>query len=248
MVIGGQTVAQGGSAVTILGAGVVNIAPSGVVVSNPENGAVTTYALPPAPPPAPAPEHQSIGVVEGQTISGIAIGPSQAVAGGYTLSIGGAVATLVGNQVASLGTDGLRVEAQGGIVTTLAVPTKILPPPVSDEPQASPTGANVIVIPSDAVPVSPPSGEVLPAAAPSSGPPISIPTDAPTLNTIPESSTTEPADIGSIGPTATTTVTSTGLGGVIYNTFQGAGSRVTHSRFFGSILSLVFSVLYALNW
>ncbi|KAF4635416.1 hypothetical protein G7Y89_g2681 [Cudoniella acicularis] len=127
VVYGSQTASVGGPAITVSGQGVVSLSPSGLVVSNSVNGLVSTYAL---PSPTFA---QSIAVVGGQTISGLAIGSSVAIIAGQTVSIDGSVATISGNQVISLGPSGVVVQLPGGGVTTISVPT----------PTASPTSSPI---------------------------------------------------------------------------------------------------------
>jgi len=94
---------------------------AGLAVGNTVDAASLTYTLPGATT-SPANAEQSVAVYEGQTISGVAIASSVAVVGGQTLSVGGSVITLSGNQVASLGSSGIVVQAAGGAVTTILIP------------------------------------------------------------------------------------------------------------------------------
>jgi hypothetical protein len=195
---------------------VASLGSSGLVIQAP-SGVITTI-------PVPTAEAPTIAVVAGQTISGIApLGSSQAVVEGQTLTIGGAVATLSGAQVVSLGSSGFVVQAPGGFVTTLSVPT---PEPLSTIPTAG-------VLATSSTTASYASTSLSPV----------VPVPAPSL------STTMPAEIGNSGPTGLTTtpVTSTGLGGIIYTTFQGDGSRTAYFGFLSSMLGLVFGILYMLN-
>lgn len=239
IVIGSQTNSQGGPAITLSNADVVSVAPSGIIISNTDNGAVVTYTIPPAKMSVSSP--QSLGVIAGKTISGVAIGSSRVIAEGYTLSIGGAAATLSGNQVLRLGANGIIVQAPGGIETTLSVPT---PSPEtgthlqsSAADQLRPTGSSAVVDSSgDSAIVT---NSLLSMV--SGSPPIPKPSES-----LPVASITQ---TGSAVPTNSSSppVESTGLGGVIYNTFQGEESRASYFGFLGTVLSLVISVLYALN-
>lgn len=249
IVIGSQTITQGGSALTLADAGVISVAPSGVIVSNTENGVVISYTIPSAKTTVPSP--QTLGVVAGNIISGLAIDSSQAVAAGYTLSIGGAVATLSGNQVVSLGASGIVVQAPGGIETTLSVPIPssdkgtYSQSSVADQLRTTPTSPDAAVG-SSGDPQAFESSTIMVTASflsKSLGSPSS---PNPSSESLPASSFTQ---TGPALPTGSSIspVTSTGLGGVIYNTFQGNGSKASYFGFLGTMLGLVISLLYALN-
>lgn len=95
----------------------VSLAPIGIVVSNSDSGVINTIAMPAAYPT----QVINVGIVAGQTISAAAAGSSAVIVGGQKLSLGGPVVTLSGNQVASLGSSGIVIQAPSGIVTTLNV-------------------------------------------------------------------------------------------------------------------------------
>lgn len=286
--VGSHTISLGGPGVTVPGGNIVSLASSGVVVKNTGSGSVTTYALP--LPPAPVISQPSIGFIGGQTISGIAIGSSQAVVEGQTLTVGGSLVTLPGSQVASLGSSGLVIEAPSGIVTTIAVPTPVAVPlsgistkgasianesgaaptlvpsavPAGDNSEPNPSGASPSSILSDVPPVidipsktsnsetstsSSGSESTFSSAVQVHAPSSLATTPIDSGNVEPTGSTTTSINSGNSGPTGSTTspVTSTGLGGIIYTTFQGDGSRTNCFGSLGSMLGLVFGVLHVLN-
>lgn len=122
VVVGSQTVTLGGAAITVAGQVVQLQSSAGLVVQNSADGSFTTYAVPTAEA-SPVNAAKSLAIYEGQTISGVAIASSVAIVGGQTLTVAGSVVTLSGSQVASLGSSGLVVEAPGGKITTIPVPS-----------------------------------------------------------------------------------------------------------------------------
>ena len=115
----GQTITSGGDVVTLAGTNIVaSLGSSGLIVQS-AGGAVTTYSIPAA---VPVPTGSIIGTVAGYVITA-APGASSVAIGSQTLVLGGAPITLSGNQVLSLGTNGIVVQAPGGGVQTLPLPT-----------------------------------------------------------------------------------------------------------------------------
>ncbi|KAM3075651.1 hypothetical protein ACMFMG_007784 [Clarireedia jacksonii] len=120
--VNGQSLSIGAPAATISGGYVISLGSSGVVVQA-SGSTITTIAVAPE-----ATNLANVGIINGQTIS-IAAGSSSssktpiAVVAGHTLTAGGPVATLSGGEIASLGPSGVVVQAAGGAVTTIPVPT-----------------------------------------------------------------------------------------------------------------------------
>jgi hypothetical protein len=140
VVIGSQTIYANSAAITVSGQGVVSLAPSGLVVSNSINGVVSTYFLP-APITIPTAIITQIYTYAGQSISVAGVKPSEAVIGSRTLTVGGGVATLSGDQVVSLASSGsLVIQAPGGEVTTIPIQVSSSPSPVGGE-QSMTTGS-----------------------------------------------------------------------------------------------------------
>ncbi|PQE34065.1 hypothetical protein CJF32_00002895 [Rutstroemia sp. NJR-2017a WRK4] len=150
-VIGDQTITLGGPAATVSGgvnvaslgsSGVVIQAPSGTItipvplgssgiVVQASGSTITTIAVAPE-----VTNLANVGVINGQTVSIAAGSPSSpntpiAVVAGHTLTAGGPVATLSGGEIASLGSSGVVVQAAGGTITTIPVPTYNTQPPAS---------------------------------------------------------------------------------------------------------------------
>ncbi|KAG9247673.1 hypothetical protein BJ878DRAFT_491605 [Calycina marina] len=114
VVVNGQTFSVGDAEMT-LGSQVMSLSPTGLVVHSADSPAAT-YTIPLA---VPVPTGgQNLGVVDGQTIYGDMTG-SVVVVQGHKLSVGGAQATIDGDQVVSLGSGGLVVAAPNGIVSVL---------------------------------------------------------------------------------------------------------------------------------
>ena len=144
VVIGSQTIYANSAAITVSGQGVVSLAPSGLVVSNSINGVVSTYFLP-EPITIPTAIITQIYTYAGQSISVAGVKPSEAVIGSQTLTIGGKIATLSGNQVVSLASGGsLVIQAPGGAVTTIPIQVSSSPNSVGGEQSMATGSLNVI--------------------------------------------------------------------------------------------------------
>lgn len=120
VMIGGQVVTSGQAAVTIAGSNnVASLGAAGLVVMYP-GGAVSTFAVPP-PVPTPAPA----GAAVVGTVAGIPItaspGASEIAIAGQTVSLGGSPITIDGNNIVSLGANGIIVQMPGGGVSTIAL-------------------------------------------------------------------------------------------------------------------------------
>ncbi|PQE12321.1 hypothetical protein CJF31_00000525 [Rutstroemia sp. NJR-2017a BVV2] len=129
-VVDGQSLSIGAPAATISGGYVVSLGSSGIVVQA-SGSTITTIAMAPE-----ATNLANVGVINGQTVSIAAGSPSSpntpiAVVAGHTLTAGGPVATLSGGEIASLGSSGVVVQAAGGTITTIPVPTYNAQPPAS---------------------------------------------------------------------------------------------------------------------
>lgn len=208
LAVGSQTLSIGGSAVTLAGNQVASLGSSGLVIQAP-SGVVSTFAIPTS-------TTAIIGIIAGQTVSGVAVGTSAAVVGSQTLTIGGDFATLAGNQVASLGASGVVVQAPGGVVTT--IPLQL----------------------SSSVPISLYTIAVGPGTT-LSGTQLDISSGS--SNSITSSST---SIISSSSISAVSTSTSTGLGTIILNTFEGGGGRLAvlaHLCWFPFLAAGVISIL-----
>jgi hypothetical protein len=121
-VVDGQSLSIGAPAAKISGGYVVSLGSSGIVVQA-SGSTITTIAVAPE-----ATNSANVGVINGQTISIGAGSPGSpntqiAVVAGHTLTAGGPVATLSGGEIASLGSSGVVVQAAGGTITTIPVPT-----------------------------------------------------------------------------------------------------------------------------
>lgn len=124
VVIKGQTLTAGGAPMTISGTDIVAILGSQGLTVQSAGGAVSSYALPtPASPASPGITTTAIiGTINGNVITA-APGASSVVVGSETLKMGGPPITLSNNEVISLGSSGIIVQAPGGIVKTLPLST-----------------------------------------------------------------------------------------------------------------------------
>jgi hypothetical protein len=204
LVVGSQTLSVGGPVVTLIGNQVASLGSSGLVIQAP-SGVVSTYSIQTSTPAL-------IGVIAGQTVSGVALGSSSALVGSQTFTIGGPIATLPGNQVASLGVNGLVVQAPGGVVTTIPVQLG------QSYSQSSPL----------TIMVGPGTTESRGFELPS--PPL-------TSNEAPRTGTS----------TTSTSPTTTGLGNIIMQTFQGTGVNLVSLELFGWVPCLVFGIMLVLR-
>jgi hypothetical protein len=117
ILINGQTITSGGSAVTLAGSNnVASLGSSGLVVQFP-SGTVSTFTLPTATP------DWVTANVDGITVSASA-GATVVWVGSLPVTSAGAMVT-VGNDVVSLGPNGLEVMMPGGGVTTFSLPVKV---------------------------------------------------------------------------------------------------------------------------
>ncbi|KAF4633251.1 hypothetical protein G7Y89_g4869 [Cudoniella acicularis] len=118
LVIGSQTITEGGAAITLSGSNAVATFGSSELIVQYPGGGVSTYAIPTAAPTA--------AVVIG-TANGIAItatpGASSIVVGTQTLQMNGPPITLADHEVLSMGSSGVVVQMPGGAVKTMALPT-----------------------------------------------------------------------------------------------------------------------------
>lgn len=209
LLIGSQTLSIGGAVKTLPGNQIASLGSSGLVIQAP-SGALTTYALPTSTPAL-------IGIIAGHTVTGVALGTSAAVVGGQTLSVGGAVVTLAGNQVASLGVSALLVQVPGGGVTTIAVQA------VTSGLQSS-------------------SGNMMAPYTVAVGPGTTYTGVAPTSASQSHITTSgRNAD----SSTSSSISTSTGIGGIILKTFEGSGG--VHAMHLGWLAYLTVGIIFVLQ-
>lgn len=148
-----------------------------------------------------------------------ALGSSAAVIADQTINLGGPAVTLSGAEVVSLGSSGIVLQAPSGIITTISVPSSSIAifqvPAKSEETKSLETS---IV----------PATEVSPIAA------------AVTPNTKPAATDDIPATSST---SSYASVASTGLGSIIYSTFEGAGQKSTDLKILGGLASAVLGAL-----
>jgi hypothetical protein len=114
LLVGSQTLTQGGPAVTLAGSNsIATFAADGLVIEG-SSGEKTTYALPASSAPS-----QPIATIGNQIIAAPSLGASSLIIGSQTLALNGPAVTLAGsNAVATLGAEGLVVAYPGGAVST----------------------------------------------------------------------------------------------------------------------------------
>ncbi|TAQ90994.1 hypothetical protein B7494_g726 [Chlorociboria aeruginascens] len=112
--IGGQAVTSNGSPITLAGSNAVaTLGSSGLIIQY-SAGIVSSFALPTATPT------DVQATVDGIPITA-QVGVSTVIIGTQTLTVGGPPITLSGNQVATLGTGGLVIQAPGGVISTVSM-------------------------------------------------------------------------------------------------------------------------------
>lgn len=122
-IVAQQTISAGGAAATLSGGQIASLGTSGVVIQA-SGGYSTTVLVPSSTTPVNSASFVPAGVDGGQTISVEFIqGSSGAIVAGQTLSYGGPIATLSGENVVTFGVNGVVVQAPGGKVTTIPITT-----------------------------------------------------------------------------------------------------------------------------
>lgn len=268
--VGSQTIGAGSSAITISGGAVVSIEPSGkVVVSDSDSGFITTYsvaageAIPTVP--AQSVTVSAIGssavVIGGQTVS--LGGSAVTLSGAQVASLGSsgivlqapsgiettlsvpsstnvAVVVVPGKTTASIpeSHQSLAISALGSSAVVIAGQTLSIAGSV-----ATLSGGHVASLGSSGIVLQAPSGIVTTLSVPSSTDVVVVP--VPAVNTLSLTSTV--AASLDIPPTSSTSgyvaATGTGLGSIIYSTFEGAGRKSIDIGILGILCCVGFGAL-----